>query len=43
MRAQAAAGHPAFTRHLADGHDVACLRDVDYLVHNENRSTALLG
>jgi len=37
MRAQAAAGHPAFSRHVAEGHDVYYLRNVDHV--SRNRAT----
>jgi hypothetical protein len=43
IRTQAAAGHPAFREHVAAGHDVAYLRDIDYLTRQEKRLTALLG
>jgi Ser/Thr protein kinase RdoA (MazF antagonist) len=32
MRSAAEAGHPAFTGHLAAGHDVLYLNDVDYVL-----------
>jgi Ser/Thr protein kinase RdoA (MazF antagonist) len=31
MRTQAAAGHPAFSRHIADGHDRYYLRNIDHI------------
>ncbi|NUR59158.1 MAG: GNAT family N-acetyltransferase, partial [Catenulispora sp.] len=31
MRAQAAAGHPAFSRHVAEGHDAYYLRNVEHI------------
>lgn len=31
MRGQAAAGHPAFSRHVAEGHDAYYLRNVDHV------------
>ncbi|GAA2047895.1 aminoglycoside phosphotransferase family protein [Catenulispora yoronensis] len=35
MRRQAAASHPAFSQHVAEGHDAYYLRNVEYLTRNQ--------
>ena len=37
MRARAAVGDPSFAAHLADGHDLAYLRDIDYVTRHRER------
>lgn len=34
MRRQAVAGHPAFSRHVAEGHDFYYLRNIEHIVRN---------
>ncbi|GAA1999974.1 phosphotransferase enzyme family protein [Catenulispora subtropica] len=42
MRAQAAAGHPAFSRHVAEGHDAYYLRNADHVTRHRARFDALI-
>ncbi|MEV5576873.1 aminoglycoside phosphotransferase family protein [Spirillospora sp. NPDC052269] len=42
MRAEAAAGHAAFSRHLDEGHDLTYLRDIEYLRRNEDTITSIV-
>ncbi|WP_194899835.1 phosphotransferase enzyme family protein [Catenulispora pinisilvae] len=43
MRAQAAAGHPAFSRHVAEGHDSYYLRNIDHIGRHRDTFAAALG
>lgn len=44
MRGQAAAGHPAFSRHVAEGHDAYYLRNVDHVTrHRARLEAAVIG